>query len=113
MAEERSLERLLRAVSTSDMSPAMIAVGSQTTITCWSLTGEKREAGISGRLRLTRFRQESGRRAHTPTRLFPAPMRSRPPRHRAALPPKCVQPIAPLAFVSLTPQREWEVFQLR
>jgi hypothetical protein len=48
MAEERSLERLLSAASTPDMSPAVIAAESQTTITCWSLTGEKRGVGIGG-----------------------------------------------------------------
>jgi len=48
MAEERSLERLLSAVSTADMSPAVITAESQTTNTCWSLAGKKREVGIGG-----------------------------------------------------------------
>ena len=48
MAEEGSLDRLLSAVSTPDISSAVIAAESHMTITCWSLVGEKREVGISG-----------------------------------------------------------------
>src|SRR5674476_913229 len=45
MADERSLERLLSARSTADMSPAVIAAESQTTNTCCFLAGENREVG--------------------------------------------------------------------
>lgn len=47
MADERSLDRLLSAVSTSDISPAVFAAEYQTIITCWSLAGGKRRVGIS------------------------------------------------------------------